>query len=105
MTGDRGPIPGRVVVTSRAYERITAAVSADALGIPRREAKARVRDDHGRLAAEVTAGAPQGGGPIVDRAARARDEVAGRIADLTGATVSTVRIRISHLIDHDRRTS
>lgn len=102
---DRAQIPGRVVVTSRAYERITAAVSSEALGIPRRAATARVRDDAGRISAEVSAGARVGEETILARAARTRDLVSTRLADLTGATVSDVRIHLTHLIHDDRRTS
>lgn len=102
---DRAQIPGRVIVTSRAYERIAAAVSAEALGVPRRAASARVRDDAGRIAAEVSAGARVGGESILARAARTREVVAARLTDLTGASVSDVRIHLTHHIDDDRRTS
>jgi uncharacterized alkaline shock family protein YloU len=102
---DATGIPGRVTIASRAYERIAAASAAEALGIPRRSARARVRDERGRMVAEVTAGVASGGEPIVDRARTAQSTSADRLTELTGATVDRVRVHITHVIDSERRVS
>lgn len=102
---DRAHIPGRVVISARAYERIAAAASAEALGIARREAGATIHDDRGRLRADVRAGVTIGPEPIVGRVAAARATIAARVTELTGATVSDVRVRLTHLISDDRRAS
>jgi uncharacterized alkaline shock family protein YloU len=100
---DATGIPGRVTIASRAFERIAAASAAEALGVPRRSARARVRDDRGRLVAEVTAAVATGGAPVVERARAAQSASAERLTHLTGATVDRVRVHLTHVIDPERR--
>jgi hypothetical protein len=106
MTAAR-EIPGRVVVTARAQERVLAALAADELGIPLRSAKARVSDDAGRLAAEIAAPArvtPEGV-PLLSLIEEARSRVTTDGADLTGAEISRVTVRITGVDNDSRRVS
>lgn len=108
-------IAGRVTIAARAYERIAAAVAADALGVPSRDPKATVRDEQGRLRADISSGIdpngidPSGGDPagrsVVAAAARARSLVAERLSALTGADVARVRIHVTHVVQNERRAS
>ncbi len=98
-------IGGRVVIAARAYERIAAAAAADALGVDRGDASAKVRDDRGRLHAEISSAISRGDEPILARAERARRETSQRLHDLTGATVADVTLGIHRSIDTGRRTT
>ncbi|KZE89126.1 hypothetical protein [Microbacterium sp. TNHR37B] len=107
---DATEIAGRVTITARAYERIAAAVAADALGVPPRDPKATVRDEQGRLRADVSSGidprrADPAGRGVVAAAVRARRLVAERLNALTGADVARVRIHLTHVVDTERRAS
>lgn len=120
MTMDAAEIAGRVTITARAYERIAAAVAADALGVPSRDPKATVRDEQGRLRADISSGIdPSGmdssgtdsrgsdpaGRSVVATAARARSLVTERLTALTGADVVRVRIHLTHVVRNERRAS
>lgn len=120
MTMNAAEIAGRVTIAARAYERIAAAVAADALGVPSRDPKATVRDEQGRLRADISSGIdpnridpsgidPSGGDPagrsVVAAAARARSLVAERLSALTGADVARVRIHLTHVVQNERRAS
>jgi hypothetical protein len=98
------PVPGRVSITSRAYEHLVRAIAADALGVGRRTGSVRVSDDRGRLAIEVTGAVRGEGAPVLQQIGRARDTVAARTAALTGAEVSRVRFHITSVTTSGRRT-
>ncbi|WP_292831257.1 hypothetical protein [Microbacterium sp.] len=92
-------LPGRVMIAARAYERVAATVIADELGVAARGARAVVRDADGAIAADLTCGIGLGEAPIAQRAARARTRTAERLAEITGARVADVRLRVSHVVD------
>jgi sugar (pentulose or hexulose) kinase len=100
-------VPGRVVVTARAHERVMTALAADALGIPVSRARVRVHDDAGALGARVTAAASVGPGtpPLITRIDATRRRLAEEGSRLTGATVSHVSVRITDTITESRRVT
>lgn len=104
---DAASIPGRVVISSTAFERVFAAVAADALGVAASSASARVRDDRGSLHAEITSpvNVSPGGADVLSLADRARAEIARTGSRLTGANVSGSRIRITRITTSSRRIS
>lgn len=93
------------MIAARAYERVAAAVIAEELGVPPRFARASVRDERGGIAADLTCSVGMSDIPIAQQAKDARTRAAGRLADLTGAQVAGVRLRITDIIDEKRRTA
>ena len=104
---DAASIPGRVVISSRAFERVFAAIAADALGVSASSTTAQVRDDRGSLHAEITSpvSVTPGGADVLSLVDRARADLARTGARLTGADVSGSRIRITRITTPSRRTS
>jgi hypothetical protein len=103
VTGTGTGSAGRVTIAARAYERIGAVAAAEALGVPRREARAVVRDDAGALSVAITSGVSDSGDSVRERAERARTDAAERIGRLTGAAVSRVSIHLTHVISEEGR--
>jgi hypothetical protein len=103
-----GTIPGRVVVTARAFERVFAALAADELGGGTRGTRVRVSDANGLLAADIEGpvDASGAGSSVLGRVESARGRIASDGAALTGATLSRVSVRVTDIVDvPQRRTS
>ncbi|MDQ1131201.1 hypothetical protein [Microbacterium sp. SORGH_AS_0888] len=97
-------VPGRVVVTAAAYQRVLGAVAADALGVPRRVPRVRVSDEAGSLRAEVRSPVRVRAGETVlalarDASARVQEEG----SRLTGAAVATGHIHITAVENRKER--
>jgi hypothetical protein len=101
---------GRTVISARAIERVVRAVTAEEFGVQARAVSADLTDDAGRLDLAVRtairvvpirrvgedAGAiDRSGGSIVERAQRGEAAIAGRVADITGSTVSRLSLRFT----------
>lgn len=98
-------VPGRITITTRTFEKLAAAIVADALGVPARDARASVRDERGAISADIATGVATGSDDVLGAAERAREHARTRLAELTGARVADVRLRLTHLIDQRKRTS
>ena len=100
-------------IGSAALVHTAQAVAAEALGVPFREARARVADDgHGALAVEITAPltVPVLGShanpdePVTTSAHRARAAIAERLRTITGRQVERVTVTFtSSIVDTPRR--
>ncbi|MET3949046.1 uncharacterized protein (DUF1800 family) [Arthrobacter sp. UYCu512] len=105
---------GHTRITSAALHHTVEAITAAAFGIPAREVKARIHDDHGHLAVTVTVAVALAvpsltdaarntgivaatGGTLYERAERARAEIIDGAMDIAGATVAQVDIRLTGL--------
>ena len=102
---DGSAIAGRVVITARAIEAVFAALAAEALGSTARSTRVRVRDDGGLLSAAVRAPVDAtGDGPtVLDRVASAQHLIRTRGAELTGATISDVTVRVTDIAHRNER--
>ncbi|MDI3243341.1 hypothetical protein QK292_17515 [Arthrobacter sp. AL08] len=103
---------GHTRITSAALHHTVEAITAAAFGIPAREVKARIHDDHGHMAVTVavalavpslneaarnTGIVTATGGTLYERAGRARAEIIDDAMDIAGATVAQVDIRLTGL--------
>ncbi|WP_066039646.1 hypothetical protein [Herbiconiux solani] len=101
---------GRNRITSRALNRVVAAVTADALGVEASRVGVALADEKGLLVLTVTtpirvvslnrvaeerAVVERAGGSIVSRAARAQETIRDRVNALTGSAVARVTVRLS----------
>ena len=101
---------GRNRITSRALNRVVAAVTADALGVEASRVGVDLADEKGLLVLTVTtpirvvslnrvaeerAAVERAGGSIVSRAARAQETIRDRVNALTGSAVARVTVRLS----------
>lgn len=93
------PVPGRVVITARAQERVFRALAADELGVPVKSAKVRVADDAGRIAADITSPAMTGPrtAPLLSLIESTRRRLLDDGARITGAEISKVAVRITNV--------
>ncbi|MBN9154818.1 MAG: hypothetical protein J0J05_12625 [Microbacterium sp.] len=90
-------LPGRVVVTTRAQQRVFAALAAEELGATARATRVALSDDLGRVRARITAPAsmrPEDGA-LLTRVAAARRRVAEDGARLTGAAIGSVLVHVT----------
>jgi hypothetical protein len=97
-------MPGRSVISSRAYEQLIRAVAGEALGVGRRESAVRVSDAGGRLAIAITGPAGGDGQPVVELVESARATITERTVALTGAAVGEVSIHITDIRFREGRT-
>jgi uncharacterized alkaline shock family protein YloU len=111
--------PGRTRITSRALDRVVSAVTADELGVGVTQVSVDLSDDGGALTLTVRApinvvslersmadaGAiARAGGSVIDRAARAQENIRSRIQALTGSEISRVQLRLTNaVIKQERR--
>ncbi|MCS5720172.1 hypothetical protein N1027_18730 [Herbiconiux sp. CPCC 205763] len=99
---------GRNRVTSKALNRVVAAVTADALGVQVNRVGVHLADERGLLALTVTAPIrvvslarrrsgllDRTGGSIVERAARAQETIRDRVNELTGSAIGRVTVRLT----------
>lgn len=100
---DSGHLPGRVTITARAYERVAVAVIAEELGVGPRHSRATVRDAKGAISVEITSAVALGEAALAPRALAARTRTTERLAEMTGARVADVHLRVNQTIDHERR--
>jgi hypothetical protein len=96
-------VPGRAVITSRAYENLVRAVASSALGVPPRRSTVRVADGGGRLDIQISGSISGEGMPVLERIDRTRTTVAEQTTALTGATVGTVAVHITDIRFDERR--
>ncbi len=101
---------GRNRVTTKALNRIVAAVTADALGVTAARVGVALADEKGLLVLTVTTPirvvslsrvhdrpevVDRAGGSIVDRAARAQETIRERVNALTGSAIGRVTVRLT----------
>lgn len=101
---------GRNRVTSKALNRIVAAVTADALGVTAGRVGVQLADEKGLLVLTVStpirvvalsrvhagpAVVDRSGGSIIDRAARAQEVIRDRVNELTGSAIGRVTVRLT----------
>jgi len=95
---------GRVSLSSKAIERTLGALAAEELGVPADTSGVRLHDAGGRLGVAVTAPVALGRGRTVLAAAEAAQRrVLADGPTLTGAQISTARIRVTGLHDAEPR--
>ncbi|WP_120338619.1 hypothetical protein [Cryobacterium soli] len=101
---------GSTRITARAMTRVVSAVAADALGVRPSQVSVRLADADGGL--DLTVRAPirvlplddstldaaadsPADGTILDRTDRAQHQIRGTVADLTGAEIAGVVVRLT----------
>lgn len=101
---------GSTRITTRAMTRVVSAVAADALGVRPSQVSVRLADSDGGL--DLTVRAPirvvplddstldaaadsPADGTILDRTDRAQHQIRGTVADLTGAEIAGVVVRLT----------
>lgn len=103
-----GRVAGRVVITARALETVFSALAADELGSTPRSIRVRVRDDGGLLSAAVRApvDVTAVGASVLERVESARQRIRTTGAEITGATLSEVTVRVTDITsENERRVS
>lgn len=101
-------VAGRVVITARAMETVFSALAAGELGSAPRSIRVRVRDDGGLLSAAVRApvDVTDGGPSVLERIESTRARIRTTGADLTGAALSDVTVRVTDITsENERRVS
>lgn len=101
-----GPsIAGRVVITARAIETVFSALAAEELGGTARGTRVRVRDDSGLLSVAVRAPvhATSPGSTVLERVESARQRILTTGAELTGATLTDVTIRVTDITSESEK--
>ena len=90
-------IPGRIVVTAKAQKRVLQALAASELGVAARVPRVDVRDDAGRLAADVTSTAAlsEERGPLLAVIESTRRRLAADGERLLGADISHIAVHIT----------
>lgn len=94
-TSDSTDVVGRTAVSATALRSAARAVAANALMVSAGEVSCRLSDDRGRLVVELELPAHL---PLVGLASRldaARVAVRDRFAEISGAELAAVRLRIS----------
>ncbi|ANP74683.1 hypothetical protein [Cryobacterium arcticum] len=101
---------GSTRITTRAMTRVVSAVAADALGVRPSQVSVRLADADGGLDLTVrapirvvplhdspldTAAETPADGTILDRTDRAQRRIRGTVADLTGAQIAGVVVRLT----------
>jgi hypothetical protein len=112
-------LPGRTKIAHRALNRVVSAVTADALGIDTKKVTVDLNDDGGSLSLTVSAPirvpsllrienepgvVDRQGGPLLERAKTAQEQIRTRVQQLTGNQVARVIVKISGVdIQEERR--
>jgi hypothetical protein len=101
---------GRTTISSRALDRVAAAVSAEALGVGSGQVSVDLSDHSGDLAIAVRspiripplrriqadpATLERSGGTLLERAAQAQEQIGSRVGELTGSSVGSVTVRLT----------
>ena len=99
---------GRNRITTKALNRVVAAVTADALGVKASRVGVELADENGILVLTVTTpirvvslgrvrdgAVARSGGSVVERAARAQETIRDRVNEITGSAVGRVTVRLS----------
>lgn len=104
-TADRG----RTRIASRALNRVVSAVAADALGVDASKVDVALTDHRGELVLSVATPVRvvslrsiqrnpelvgRSGGTLLERSARAQEQIRGRVSDLTGYRIARVAVRL-----------
>ena len=89
--------PGRTTITARALNRLAVGIARDASEADARDVTLDLTDDGGALRASVTVPVvdPAGSASLSERAAHVREELVGRMRELSGRTVGAVDVRYS----------
>ncbi len=103
---------GRTRITSRALQRVVAAVAGEALGVDAKHVDADLTDHEGVMDLQVQApitvpsiariredarALERVGGSVLDRAAAAESTIRDRVRDLTGYDIRRVTLRITDI--------
>lgn len=118
-TGEAEPTErGRTSISVRAMNRVTAAVTADALGVSARSVSVTLSDQSGLLAVVVRTPirvaslesvrhdpgqVSRAGGTLVEQAASAQTAIAQGVSDLTGSRVAHVTVTLTGSDIRDER--
>ena len=101
---------GSTRITTRAMTRVVSAVAADALGVRPSQVSVRLADAESGLdltvrapirvvslddSSHATAADTPADGTILDRTDRAQHKIRGTVADLTGADIAGVVVRLT----------
>lgn len=110
MTGLPAAPRGRTTISSRALDRVAAAVSAEALGVDTGQVSVDLADHAGDLAIAVrspirvpplrriqadASAVERSGGTLLERAAQAQEQIGTRVGALTGSSVARVTVRLT----------
>ena len=111
--------PGRTKIAPRALDRVVSAVTADALGVTASRVGVALNDDNGSLSLTVSTPirvpsltrvesepgvVDRQGGPLLERAKKAQEEIRTRVQQITGSDVARVIVKITSLdIQEERR--
>lgn len=102
--------PGRTRITSRALNRVVSAVTSEELGVASRSVGVDLDDDGGSLTLTVRApihvmsitkamddptAVDRAGGSVMDRAAKAQENIRTRVRSLTGSDISRIVLRLT----------
>ncbi|RPE77621.1 MULTISPECIES: alkaline shock response membrane anchor protein AmaP [unclassified Frondihabitans] len=112
-------LPGRTKIAPRALDRVVSAVTADALGVNNKKVSVDLNDDDGNLSLTVSAPirvpslvrienepgvVDRQGGPLLERAKTAQEQIRTRVQQLTGNQVARVIVKITGVdIQEERR--
>jgi uncharacterized alkaline shock family protein YloU len=114
------PAPrGRTRIVPRALRQIVSMVTAESLGVPSGQVGVELGDDHGMLALTISTAVrvvplsritrepaviARTGGTILARSAQSQTEIRRRVAELTGADVGRVTVRLTGVdVQQERR--
>lgn len=100
------PVAGRVVITARAIETVLSALAAEELGGTAGGTRVRVRDEGGLLSVAVRAPVhvTKPGSTVLERVESARRRILTTGAELTGASLADVTIRVTDTTsDNEKR--
>jgi uncharacterized alkaline shock family protein YloU len=112
-------LPGRTKIAPRALDRVVSAVTADALGVNSKKVSVDLNDDGGHLSLTVSAPirvpsllrienepgiVARQGGPLLERAKTAQEQIRTRVQQLTGNQVARVIVKVTGVdIQEERR--
>lgn len=95
--------PGRTRITPRALNRVVSQVTSEELGVAPRRVGVELNDEGGALTLTVRAPirvaslrrAPTSGASVMDRAARAQENIRSRVRSITGSDISRIFLRLT----------
>jgi uncharacterized alkaline shock family protein YloU len=111
-TGPLAQTRGRTTVAPRALDRLVSAVTADTFGVAARSVHVELFDRDGLLALQIRTpirvvsldrvkrapvAVETSGGTLIQRAADAQTTIRERVAELSGATISHVTLRLTEI--------
>ena len=99
----RGESRGRTRITSKALQRVVAAVAGEALGVDTKHVDADLTDHEGVMDLEVHAPITVPSIARIRQEPRALERAGGSVLDRAAAAESTIRDRVREITDYDIR--